>query len=400
MILHVACLPFPSHQGTQAALDAMLRASAACTRTHLLTYAHGAYALDAPYAVHRLPDFPRVRSLRSGPSLGKVALDLHCIVRARLLADRLQPEATIAHHIEAALASLAAGCRPLYYVAHTSLADELPVYFPELPASAVRELGARLEGFVCERADGVAAVAPALASRLGGERTIYLPVPWTRSARGLTRSQARRWLGIAPDAPVCLYAGNLDRYQGWEHLLDAIRCLGRSHPKARLLIATESDRGPARREAARRGVEDRVSFHPLAGETARLRVHAASDVAWIPRKTEGGLPIKMLDAFGRGVPVIAMERATAGLPVAKACCIVPNQDPEALAQAAAALIEDRREADMQKSAAFDYLASHHDPRAHGNALRDWVGVGIKGRRARPPAQRPRDEPVFRARRGP
>ena len=29
MILHVACLPFPSRQGTQAAIAAMLRASAA-----------------------------------------------------------------------------------------------------------------------------------------------------------------------------------------------------------------------------------------------------------------------------------------------------------------------------------------------------------------------------------
>ena len=67
MILHVACLPFPSYQGTQAAIAAMLDASTSTGRpTHLLTYAQAAYELDAPYEVHRIPDFPKVRSLRSG----------------------------------------------------------------------------------------------------------------------------------------------------------------------------------------------------------------------------------------------------------------------------------------------------------------------------------------------
>ena len=72
MILHVACLPFPSYQGTQAALAAMLEASATNGQTHLLAYAAAGYELDAPYEVHRIPDFPKVRSLRSGPSWGKI----------------------------------------------------------------------------------------------------------------------------------------------------------------------------------------------------------------------------------------------------------------------------------------------------------------------------------------
>ena len=182
MILHVACLPFPSYQGTQAALAAMLEASAGTGRpTHVLTYAQGAYELDAPYEVHRIPDFPKVRSLRSGPSWGKVALDARCMLETRRLARRLRPDAIVAHHIEAALAALAARVAPVYYVAHTCLARELPVYFPSLPTGFVSGVAKRVEELVCARAAGVAAVAPSLAQLLGRDAR-YLPVPWSLPA--------------------------------------------------------------------------------------------------------------------------------------------------------------------------------------------------------------------------
>ena len=164
MILHVACLPFPSPQGTQAAIDAMLRASAEEGQpAHLLTYAHGADDTPRPYTLHRLPDFPKVRSLRSGPSLGKVALDLRCIGSTRRLVRRLRPRAIVAHHIEAALACIAARVRPLYYVAHTSLSAELPEYFPRLPFELPSLAGRAAEQWACARVDGVGAVVLAAA---------------------------------------------------------------------------------------------------------------------------------------------------------------------------------------------------------------------------------------------
>lgn len=371
MILHLACLPFPSYQGTQAALDAMLRSSIESDRNaHLLVYSHGAYASDAPYPIHRIPDFPKVRSLRSGPSLGKIALDARCIAETRRLACRLQPDAIVAHHIEAALAALAARVRPLYYVAHTCVRRELPVYLPALPKAIVSGVAARAEGFVCRHADRVAVVAPALAELLG-EEAQYLPVPWPPGPPGSeqpSRIRARDALGLPADAQICLYAGNLDRYQGWEHLLESLAMLRSTHPTASLLIATESDPDPARREARRWGVENAVHFRGLDGERARARVHAASDVAWIPRRTEGGLPIKMLDAFARALPVVAMERAKAGLSLDGVCAVVPNDDPGALAAAARRVIDDPGMAGSLRRRAFGYLATHHSADAFASAI--------------------------------
>jgi glycosyltransferase involved in cell wall biosynthesis len=367
----------------------MLAASARVGRpSQLLAYAHAAYELDTPYEIHRIPNFPVVRSVRSGPSWGKVALDARCIIETRRLARRLQPSAIVAHHIEAALAALAAGVAPVYYVAHTSLECELPVYMSRFPARAVRSIGRRLEEQVCERAAGVAAVAPALATLLGdGAR--YLPVPWSSStvADRAPRNEARLALGIAPDAQLCLYAGNLDPYQGWEELVQAISLLRRGHRNARMLVATASNPTPARQHATRLGVADAVTFAGLGSERARMLAHAASDIAWVPRRTAGGLPIKMLDAFGRDLPVVAMRRATAGLPLRGVCRIVADDDAQALATAARDLFEDERARRALCDRARRYLSVHHSAQWFSTALRHLLGesvASIPAKRHAPP----------------
>ncbi len=374
MILHVACLPFPTYQGTQAALAAMLPASASTGQpTHLLTYAQAAYEIDAPYEIHRIPDFPKVRSLRSGPSWGKIALDARCIFETRRLVLRLRPKAIVAHHIEAAFAALAAHATPVYYVAHTSLSRELPVYFPSLQSRFVSGIAKQIERSVCARAAGVAAVAPSL-TRLLGRGAQYLPVPWTiPAAPQPTREEARAALGLAANARICLYAGNLDRYQGWEYLIEALVILRKAQPKARLLIATESDPSPARLEARRLGVADSVHFCRINGERARQLAHAACSLTWIPRRTLGGLPIKMLDAFARKLPVVAMKRATAELPVQGACITVRDDYPHALAEAAMRLFGDDRTAVAIRERAGRYLIEHHSVESFAAAMRKLLG---------------------------
>ena len=397
MILHVACLPFPSHQGTQAAVDAMLRAwSTSAHPAHLLSYAHGAYALDAPYEVHRTPDFPKVRSLRSGPSWGKVALDARFVASIRALARRLRPKAIVAHHIEAALTSIVANVAPVYYLAHTSLSHELPVYFPRLPRSAVNAIGRAAEQWVCARAARVAAVAPSLASLLQGAH--YVPVPWPASVARVPKEAARAALDLPADARICLYAGNLDRYQGWEHLLDALAKLRRVEGKARLLVATESDTGAAQRAASVRGVANALDFRGLSSERLRMCVHGAADLAWVPRRTEGGLPIKMLDAFSRRVPVVAMERASAALPIADSCAVVPNDDSEAIALETARLLRDAEAANRRVERASTYLASRHSAPAYVEAMQEWLGAAAATPTgARRHAPHPRAAPGLQAR---
>ncbi|MEM9731003.1 MAG: glycosyltransferase [Myxococcota bacterium] len=391
-VLHVGCLPFPTHQGTQGAIAAMMEASTELSiDAHLLTYAGRAHETAMRYPIHRLGNWPRVESLRSGPSLGKLALDVRMVRRIRTVCREIGPRAIVAHHIEAALAAIAASVRPVYYVAHTALALELPVYFPAIAERPTSTAGRVLERVVRRRAGGVAAIAPLLARTLGPDFH-YLPVPWPHDKGAEPRSPARRNLGVPEYAPVALYAGNLDRYQGWEDLIAALEVLREAHPNARLLVATESAPTPLIERARTAGLVDALRLTRLDSDAMRARVHGAADFAWVPRRTPGGLPIKMLDAFARGLPVVAPRRATAGLSVDHACIVVPDDDPSALAAGAHRLLSAENLAGEYARAARRYLASEHGPEAFGVAMQALTrSVGAKP--GRPPS---RDAAVRRA----
>ena len=105
--LHVATLPFPAPQGTQAAIHAMTAAHhRGADGAHLLTYGARFSSELLPYPCHRVGDFPSLPSFRSGPSWRKLALDARIAAKLRELHSTIRPRWVIAHHVEAAAAAL------------------------------------------------------------------------------------------------------------------------------------------------------------------------------------------------------------------------------------------------------------------------------------------------------
>jgi glycosyltransferase involved in cell wall biosynthesis len=371
--LHVAAMPYPSSQGTQALIRQMLSAlCAAGHETHLLCYAQAASPLAAPaYAVHRVPALwarsgrARARALRSGPSLAKLLQDA---LLARSLAEciaTLRPDAVIAHHVEAALAALAARARPLVFVAHTSLAHELPSYFPRLWSAPIARAGGALDRGLCRSAARVLAVSPLLAEELrarGAPDVSTIHVPWPLSAPfdAAERSRARRTLGLGHADEVVLYAGNLDAYQGLAPLLAGLERLARERPALRLLLATASEARGLQRSLRHGALGARLRLADLAGKAQRRALHAAADVVVVPRASPGGIPVKLLDALARGSHVIAARCAPAGLPLAAACRLVDGADPEAWRVALAAHFCQPIRA-LSSSSGRAHLARDHSP---------------------------------------
>lgn len=373
-VLHVAAMPFPTVQGTQAAVRAMIEAEHEAGRQPaLLTYAHAGYELTPAWPIHRVRDLSRDRSLRSGPSLRKLASDAQLALKAARLGRKLRPSTFIAHHVEAAAAVLAARLEPFVFVAHTALGPELPTYLPQRFGALAAKAGDALDVALARRASRTLAVSPQLAERLAeasGRPVRYLPVPWTipPPIEPGEREKARTRFGFGPLEPVLLYAGNLDAYQGVERLAQAFAIVTSRRPEARLLIATTSANDAFERALWSLGCKDRVTFAPLADEPDRRVAHAAADVACIPREAAGGLPIKLLDALARGVPTVATRRATAGLALEGAAMVVGDDDPEALAAAALLTIEARESMRERAQRGIEYVRREHSPQRYLEAL--------------------------------
>jgi glycosyltransferase involved in cell wall biosynthesis len=356
--MHCACLPFPSPQGTQAAIAAMLETlrDAGCGAP-LLCYPHGDGRIERRVDVVRLEMPVLTRSLRSGPSLSKIALDLGMIAALR---RRPRSEPLVCHHVEAAWAARLAG-RAYHYVAHTALEHELSSYFHARSANDawIARTGRIIDAFAIGGAVRCAAVAPALGRTLAarhGRSFEYLPIPWTPLEPG-SRARARGGLGLGERALVVLYAGNLDAYQNWGEALEVVRLLRERALDAWLLVATDSDPAPLRAHAAALSLSS-VQICGLASEEARRRAHAAADVALVPRRSPGGVPIKLLDALARGVPAVTTTAAASGLELGEAVVIADSTSDLADACRVAAYSREARAA-----AGRAFLEANHGPSA-------------------------------------
>lgn len=376
-LLHVGAMPFPSYQGTQALVRAMLEAEAAAGwGSHLLTYGTQGYPYAAPFPVHRCVDWPRQTSLRSGPSARKLWVDVQLIGQVQRWVQRLRPTALIAHHVEAAVAALvAAGDVPVVFVAHTDLAEELPFYGPVGSGPLLRVLGALADRGLCGRAQACAAVSPLLAARLSRvqQRVHYLapPLPLPRGAVPC-QTVARERLGLPRGAAVLLYAGNLDRYQGVELLLEVVARVRAECPDVLLYLATGSDPRGVQAAAQRFGVGAQLRFGGLRGETERALVHAAADLVLVPRRAAGGVPIKLLDGLARGRPVVATRTACAGLPLDAVCAVADGETAVAVAAAVMVLLRSPTQRCRLAHAGPQYIARAHSEQQYLSSIQEVV----------------------------
>jgi glycosyltransferase involved in cell wall biosynthesis len=154
--------------------------------------------------------------------------------------------------------------------------------------------------------------------------------------------------------PWVVYAGNPDRYQDLDVLIDAMRRI----PDVGLLMVSASsleewrDCGLKRLKLVQTSAFDEVKS-----------LVAAADVAAIPRTVCSGYPIKLLNSLGLGVPTVVAEGSAQPLP---GVVSVPNRDPIAMAESIADLVSDheRRNRLGAEARAHVRAACTWDARAH------------------------------------
>ncbi|SEV94084.1 glycosyltransferase family 4 protein [Luteibacter sp. 329MFSha] len=186
-------------------------------------------------------------------------------------------------------------------------------------------------------AGGIIAVSRALAAKanaLGARReaveAIYNGVDTKLFHRG-DRRAARARLGLPPEVPIVLYAGNLKATKGCHDLIEAFPALVRRHHDARLVYVGD---GPCRANLEDRAASlccaPAVRFAGAVDHAALADWFVAADVLCLPSHNEG-VPNVILEAMACGTPVVASS--VGGIPEVlptHAGILVPPHQPHEL----------------------------------------------------------------------
>jgi glycosyltransferase involved in cell wall biosynthesis len=319
-ILMIAPEPFFEPRGTP--FSEFHRIRALTTLGHqvdLVTYPFGHDVTMPGFRVFRCLRPPFVQGIRVGPSLAKIPLDALLALTAlrRALAGRYD---AIHSHEEGGLIGviLAAVLRvPHLYDMHSSLTQQL-TNFAFSRSAIVRRVVQAVERFMIRRSRVVIVICPSLEDtvrRIDPRAQVVL----IENAPGSAEDQAtmadaaavRDSFGFPSSAPVILYTGTFEAYQGLDLLFGAMALVRARRADARLLLAggKPSQVERARDQARMAGISGVV----FAGERPASEIPAyllASDVLVSPRSKGTNTPLKLYQYLRSGKPIVATRLLT------------------------------------------------------------------------------------------
>lgn len=250
--------------------------------------------------------------------------------------------------------------------------------------AALRCLVAGAERWLMRRFDVVSTISQRMHQRLldkgvAPARALLAP-NWvdisaiTPQGDGVLRSAGtvgfRAQLGIAPDAVVALYSGNMGGKQGLELLADAAKmCLVQAEIEQPAIVFVFCGNGAGRADLVQRcaGLPN-VHFLDLQ-PLARLNVLLAmADVHLLPQRADAAdlvMLSKLTGMLASGRPVLATaHRGTELASVVQGCgVVVPPEDPHATAQALLQLASNPSLRQQLGAAGREYALAHLDRNA-------------------------------------
>ena len=337
----IAPEPFFEPRGTPFSEYHRIRALLALGHTvDLVTYPFGRDVSMPGLRVFRCLRPPFVREVRIGPSLAKVPLDLTLTLTAlrRALSERYD---LIHSHEEGSFIGivLAAILRiPHLYDMHSSLPQQLTNF--AFSRSRLLHAGfSFMERLVIRRSKAVIVICQHLADTVR-EIEPNVPTVLIENAPGSgdvpaggSAGRVREELGISSDAPLVLYTGTFEAYQGLDLLFASARLVIARRPDARFVLAGgRPDQIAAAREDARRaGLGDAVLF---AGQRPAEEIPLfleAADLLVSPRSSGTNTPLKIYQYLRSGRAIVATRLLTHTQVLDDEVAILTEATPEAFA---------------------------------------------------------------------
>src|SRR5262245_6537051 len=302
-ILMIAPEPFFEPRGTP--FSEFHRIRALTTLGHavdLVTYPFGRDVELPGLQIHRCLRPPFLSGVRIGPSWAKVPLDMALSVTAARLALTRRYDAVHSHEEGGLIGVLLAKCLrvPHLYDMHSSLPQQIG-NFGYSDAKWLRWLLGWVERVMIRQSRVVIVICPELAVTVQAIDS-SVPTVLIENAPGSGEIATERdgravraSLRITDDAPIVLYTGTFEPYQGLDLLYEAMTRVIPKYPAARLVMVGGTD-------AQVRAARERVNALKLAevviftGQRPPDAVPAYLDAATIlasPRSTGTNTPLKI-----------------------------------------------------------------------------------------------------------
>lgn len=321
----------------------------------LVTYPIGKSARLPGLRIFRAPSLPFIRSVKPGPSLVKLPLDIVVFLTA-LMRLRRRKYAFIHTHEEAgvmgAVLALLFGCRHLYYM-HSDLAQVVASSGFNRSAwqKGLVHCAGMVQRFMIRRADAVIAFYPEIvkfAQATAPGKPVYLILPPAVDEELPAPNRAdvehlHHELHLG-DGPVLLYTGTLESYQGIDLLIKSMPSIIAAHPAARFVIAGGKPDQVQRLQqlAGEWNVAGQVRFvgqQPLEDMPLYM---ALADILLSPRSKGTHTPLKLYTYLRSGKPILATDILAHTQILTPEIALLVPPTPEGLARGAIELLDDKQ----------------------------------------------------------
>ena len=315
----------------------------------LVTYPIGRDVELPNLRIYRSLRPPLVRKVRIGPSFTKLVLDALMLLTTIRLAVTKKYDA-IHSHEEMGLAGvwLARWLGiPHLYDMHSSLPQQLS-NFTYSKSGVLRAIFRWAEGQMVSKSNVVITICQELQDAVtemgAGERSLLIENVMggdVDEAPSRSADAVRAAWGIAKDAPLALYTGTFEAYQGVDMLIDAAAIVATRRPDARVLVVggepAQVEAAAARARAAGAGAIMLFTGQQPANDIPGF-VQAA-DLLVSPRIRGTNTPLKIYSYLRSGKPIVATNLLTHTQVLTPAIAKLVDPRPEALAEAVLQLID-------------------------------------------------------------
>jgi glycosyltransferase involved in cell wall biosynthesis len=355
-ILMIAPQPFFEPRGTPFSEFHRIRALTDLGHeVDLVTYPFGHDVQMAGLRVFRCLRPPFLTGVRIGPSLAKLPLDLALTLTAvrRALTDSYD---AVHSHEEGGVIGvlLAAVLRiPHLYDMHSSLPQQLS-NFAFTRSSFIHRAFLLIERLMIRWSRVVVVICPSLEETARGvdanARIVLIenaPGSVDGDATPAQALEVRAAHNLPPSAPVVLYTGTFEAYQGLDLLFAAMARVHERRPDARLLLAGgKPDQVARASETARAAGVGAVTV--FAGERPAAEIPAyllAADVLVSPRSRGTNTPLKIYQYLRAGRPIVATRLLTHTQVLDDDTAILTDVSADRFADGILIALEDRARAD-------------------------------------------------------